>query len=172
MKLEGSRGLSLALRDQLAAWLKDCSKIAILGIGNPLRGDDAVGMEIVKLLKGKVPMNVELLECETVPENFTRQIREFNPTHVLMIDAAQFEAEPGEARLVPPEKILGMTLSTHAIPLSMLAEVIKDSINAKVMILGVQPQKIEFGEGLTPELQKASKRIAGILAEALNQFVK
>jgi len=166
------KGSKLTLRDQLEAWLKDCNKITVLGIGNPLRGDDAVGMEIVKLLKGKVPRNVELLECETVPESFTRQIREFNPTHVLMIDAAQFEAEPGEARMVPPEKILGMTLSTHAIPLSILAEVIKESINAKVMILGVQPRRIEFGEGLTPELRRASRRIAGILAEALNQFVK
>jgi len=172
MKLEGSRGLSLALRDELAVWLKDCSKIAILGIGNPLRGDDAVGMEIIKLLKGKVPRNVELLECETVPENFTREIKEFNPTHVLMIDAAQFEAEPGEPRLVPPENVLGMTLSTHALPLSLMAEVIKDSINAKVMILGVQPGRIEFGEGLTPELQKSSKRIANILISALNDFIK
>jgi len=159
----------LGLRDQLAVWLKDCSKIAILGIGNPLRGDDAVGMEIVKLLKGRVPKKVKLLECETVPENFTRDIKEFNPTHVLMIDAAQFEAEPGEVRLVPPEKIMGMTLSTHALPLSLLAEVIKDSVNAKVMILGVQPRRIEFGEGLTPELQKASRRIAGILVKALNK---
>lgn len=162
----------MALGEQLRIWLGECDKVAVLGIGNPLRRDDAVGMEIVKLLKGRVQRKVRLLECETVPENFTREIREFSPTHVLMIDAAQLGAEPGEARLVPPERILGMALSTHAIPLSLLTEIIKQSINAKVMILGVQPKAIEFGEGLTPELQKASKRIAGILVKALKERIK
>jgi len=161
----------LTLGEQLRVWLAGCERVAVLGIGNPLRGDDATGMEIVRLLKGRVSRKVRLLECETVPENFTREIGEFNPTHVLMIDAAQLGVEPGEARLVPPEQILGMTLSTHAIPLSLLAEVIWRSIDARVMILGVQPKEVEFGEGLSAELQKASRRIAGILVKALKQCV-
>lgn len=162
----------MALRDQIGAWLRGCEKTAILGIGNPMREDDAIGMEIVKLLKGRVPKKVKLLECQTVPENFMREIGQFHPTHVLMIDAAQLESEPGEARLVTPDKILGMALSTHTIPLSILAEVIQNSVNAKVMILGVQPKSIEFREELTPELQEASERIANILIKSLNKFVK
>ena len=137
-----------------------------------MRGDDSVGVEIVKLLKGRVPRNVKLLECQTVPENFMREIRWFNPTHVLIIDATQLGAEPGEARLVAPDEILGMALSTHQIPLSILAEVIENSVNAKVIILGVQPKSIEFREELTPELQEASERIANILIKSLNKFVK
>jgi len=137
-----------------------------------MRGDDAVGVEIVKLLKGRVPRNVKLLECQTVPENFMREIRWFNPTHVLIIDAAQLGAEPGEARLVAPDEILGMALSTHQIPLSILAEVIENIVNAKVMILGVQPKSIEFREELTPELQEASERIANILVDILDKLVR
>ncbi|RLI34093.1 hydrogenase maturation peptidase HycI [Candidatus Bathyarchaeota archaeon] len=137
-----------------------------------MRGDDVVGVEIVKLLKGRVPRNVKLLECQTVPENFMREIRWFNPTHVLIIDAAQLGAEPGEARLVAPDEILGMALSTHQIPLSILAEVIENIVNAKVMILGVQPKSIEFREELTPELQEASERIANILVDILDKLVR
>ncbi|RJS89675.1 hydrogenase maturation peptidase HycI [Candidatus Bathyarchaeota archaeon] len=137
-----------------------------------MRGDDAIGMEIVKLLKGRVPKKVKLLECQTVPENFMREIRRFNPTHVLIIDAAQLGAEPGEARLVAPDEILGMALSTHQIPLSILAEVIENIVNAKVMILGVQPKSIEFREELTPELQEASERIANILVDILDKLVR
>ena len=162
----------MAFGRQLRVWLDGCERVAVLGIGNPLRRDDAVGLEIVKMLKGRVPRKVRLLECETVPENFTREIREFSPTHVLMIDAAQLGAEPGEARLVPPERILGMVLSTHAIPLSLLTEVIKQSIDAEVMILGVQPKEIEFGEGLTPELRRASKRIVSILVRIMKESVR
>jgi len=162
----------LALRDQIGAWLRDYEKVAILGVGNPMRGDDAIGVEIVKLLKGRVPRKVKILECQTVPENFMREIRRFNPTHVLIIDAAQLEAEPGEARLVTPNEIQGMALSTHQIPLSILAEVIQNSIKAKVMILGVQPKTIEFREGLTSELQEASERVANILIESLSKLIK
>jgi len=162
----------LAFGRQLRVWLDGCERVAVLGIGNPLRRDDAVGLEIVKMLRGRASRKVRLLECETVPENFTREVREFRPTHVLMIDAAQLGAEPGEARLVPPERILGMFLSTHAIPLSLLTEVIKQSIDAEVMILGVQPKEIEFGEGLTPELRRASKRIVSILVRIMKESVR
>lgn len=159
----------MALADQIVAWLKGCDKLVILGIGNPMRGDDAIGIEIVKLLRGNVPENIKLLECQTVPENFTKEIRRFNPSHVLMVDAAHFEAEPGEAKLVPPEKISGVALSTHALPLSILAEILRKSINVKVMLLGVQPKKIEFGKKLTPELRKAAKKIAKALANMLEK---
>lgn len=162
----------MALRAQIGAWLEGCEKAAILGIGNPMRGDDAIGMEIVKLLKGRVPKKVKLLECQIVPENFIGEIERFTPTHILLIDAAQLEAQPGEARLVSPDRILGMALSTHAIPLSILAEVFQNSISAKVMILGVQPKNIDFGEGLTPELQKASKKIADLLIRVLSEVIR
>ena len=162
----------MSLGDQIVAWLKGCEKAAFLGIGNPMRGDDAIGMEVVKLLKGKVPRNVKLFECQTVPENFTREIRRFKPTHVLMIDAAQLEAKPGEASLVTPDEILGMALSTHTMPLYILAKVIRKSVNAKVMILGVQPKSVGFGEEITPELQKASKEIVNLLIESLNKLGK
>jgi Ni,Fe-hydrogenase maturation factor len=35
-----------------------------------MRGDNAVGVEIVKLLKRKVLENVKLFECPAVPVNF------------------------------------------------------------------------------------------------------
>jgi len=65
----------------------------VLGIGNPLRGDDAVGLRIIQNLMGKVPDDVLLLECEMVPENYLSKIEQFKPTHVLMVDAAQLNEE-------------------------------------------------------------------------------
>jgi Ni,Fe-hydrogenase maturation factor len=50
--------------------------------------DDFVGVKIVQDLNGKVSDNVYLIECETVPESYLQQIVDFNPTHILLIDAA------------------------------------------------------------------------------------
>lgn len=116
-----SRGIELVLENMLKKWMKNCSKLVILGIGNTLRKDYALGLEIFKMLRGKVPKSVKLIECRTSPEYFTREIKRFKSSHVLMIDAAHFKAEPGEAAFLPPEKIFGVALSTHAMPLYMPA---------------------------------------------------
>jgi len=157
---------TLALRDQIAAWLGYCERLAVLGIGNPLRGDDGVGMEVVKMLRGKVGGSVRLFECEMMPENFLGEIERFSPTHVLMIDAALLEAKLGEARLISPEEIAGTAMFTHALPLSILTRLLQEHIGAKVTLLGVQPKRTEFGEELSLELREAAKQIAETIRQA------
>ena len=78
------------LKTDLEEWLKNSKKVVIAGIGNPIRSDDLVGVKIVQELKNKVSKEVELFECETVPESFIEPITKLNPTHVLLIDAAFF----------------------------------------------------------------------------------
>ena len=141
----------------------------VLGIGNPLRGDDALGLEVLKLLRGRVPRCVRLIDCGTMPENFTGEVKRFKPSHVLLIDAASFDAEPGVVRLVQPEDIGGVAVSTHALPLSMFAEIVQKTIKAKVVLLGVQPKRLDFVEGLTPEVEKAVQEIAGGLVRLLGE---
>jgi len=58
-----------------------------IGLLLPLASGSPI-IEMVKLLEGKVSENVKLLECQTVPENLTKEIKKFNLSHVLMIDAA------------------------------------------------------------------------------------
>jgi hydrogenase 3 maturation protease len=154
----------------LKKWLTGYSKLAILGIGNPMKGDDDVGIEILKLLKNKVPKNVKLIECQTTPENFTGKVKRFKPSHVLMIDAAHFKAKAGKARLFPPNEISDLALSTHAMPLYILAETIQNSIGASVMLLGIQPKNMNFGEKLSPEIQKVIKEIANNIITTLKKI--
>jgi len=144
----------------------------VLGIGNPLRGDDAIGLKVIQNLLGKVPENVLLLECEMVPENYLSKIEEFKPTHVLMIDAAHLNREAGASRLISIEEIAGTALSTHTLPLSFLAEIIKQNVGADVALLGIQPESIEFKEGLSPHLQEASRRIADLIVKVVKESVQ
>jgi hydrogenase 3 maturation protease len=152
---------------ELRRWLQGCNKLAVLGIGNPLRGDDAVGLEILRLLRGKVPRNVRLIESQIMPENFTGEVERFNPSHVLLIDAASFRAKPGVVKIVPPEGIEGVTVSTHALPLSIFVEIVQKSVKAKVLLLGVRPKTVNFAEGLSPEVEETAKDIAETLEVVL-----
>ena len=143
-----------------------------MGIGNPLRGDDALGIELIKLLRNRVSRNVLLIEGGPVPENFIGKIKIFAPSHVLLIDAACFGGNPGDASLISPEQITGVIISTHAIPLHLTAELIREVTGAKIMLLGVQPKNVDLGEKISPEVKDSIKRIAGILVEILNKTLK
>lgn len=158
------------IQKELEKWLKDAGKIVIAGIGNPIRTDDFVGTKIVQDLEGKVSKNVLLIECETVPESYILEIEEFKPTHVLLIDAALLQLEPGQARLLAPEEIPDFsTISSHTLPLRIFSEYLSKSTNAKIALLLIEPKNVEFGEGLTVEVRRASEKIASLLQRLLEK---
>jgi len=156
---------------QLKDWLADAKRVVIAGIGNPIRSDDFVGTKIVQDLEGKVSANVQIIECETVPESYILEIEQFNPTHVLLIDAALLDLKPGEAKLFAPEQVTGFSaVSSHMLPLRVFSDYLKEATGAKVALLLVQPKNLEFGEGLSSELQVASRELAGLLSDLLSRF--
>ena len=159
------------LAKELKDWLADAKKVVIAGIGNPIRMDDFVGTKIAQDLTGKVSENVRLIECDTVPESYLLDIEEFKPTHVLLIDAALLDLAPSEACLFSPEQVAGFSaVSSHVLPLRVFSENVKQSTGAKIALLLIQPKNVEFGEGLSLELQGAAERIAGLLLDLLSKI--
>ena len=65
----------------------------LLGIGNPLNGDDGVGIYVAEQFRkeGWIP-----LACGTAPENFTGIIRKTRPSCLVLVDAAAMGIFPGE----------------------------------------------------------------------------
>lgn len=160
----------MELKHELALKLRNCKRLVIMGIGNTLRTDDAIGIIIVKDLRSKVQGNVKVIECEMVPENYFAEIKKYKPTHVLVIDAAHFEAEPGNAKIIPSDMISSTALSTHAMPLSLFMKLIIDDTKAQVILLGIQPDSTKFGEGLSPKLLKAAPEIANAVINSLGSM--
>ncbi len=142
-------------------------RVTILGIGSPIRSDDAVGLKVVEYLEEKGLENVQIINSGTVPESFTGKIREYMPTHVLMIDAAHIEEEPGVSRVIPTQMICDVCLSTHKLPLTVLTNYLDKTLGAKVGLVGIQPLSILFGEEMTPELVKAAKEVAEAIFKVL-----
>jgi hydrogenase 3 maturation protease len=161
----------MGLRESLEAFLGDSleRRVVLMGIGSPIRMDDAVGLHVIELLEAMRLDDVLLLSTEIVPEGYTGKVREFKPTHVLMVDAAHFNGEPGEGRLIPTQLITGTAISTHNMPLTILADYIEKSMCAKVALLGIQPIGVYFGEGLSPEVEAGAINISKILYEVLTK---
>ncbi len=164
-------GLSkkVSLKDQVSCWIQDCERLVVLGVGNPMRGDDAVGIEVAKRLFGRVPEWIRIIDCGMTPENFLPEIEAYCPTHVLIADAAELHAEPGAAQLLPLEKMLNAAISTHTIPLSILAGVLAEEVKAKIVLLGIQPHDTSLTEEMSPELKKAAEEIIETILEAVKE---
>jgi hydrogenase 3 maturation protease len=156
------------VQKELKAWFLDAKRVVVAGIGNPIRMDDFVGVKIVRGLRGKVSEKVYLIECETVPENFIQQIIDFNPTHILLVDAAVLGLKPGNSRLIKLEQLaMFPVVSTHALPLRIFCEYVAKTTKAKVVLLLIEPKKADFGEGLTPEVEASAQEIVNALLRVL-----
>jgi hydrogenase 3 maturation protease len=137
----------------------------IIGVGNPLRGDDGFGPALIAGLHGKTRIN--LLDAEEIPEAFLDQAVQMAPDKLLIADAVALGGLPGEAALMPPEQLgQKIAISTHNLPLLMFIKFFREqSPNTEVMLLGVQPKGIEFGKELSPEIRKTIDSLVGIISD-------
>ena len=166
--MNGSKKTEKDIEVDLKNWLSNAQKVVIAGIGNPIRKDDFVGVEIVRNLKNKVSESVYLIECETVPESFMETIAEFSPTHILIIDAAMLNLNPGSSKLIEPGQLRRHpVISTHALPLRIFCEYLAKTTGAKIALLVMQPKDTGFGEGLTSKLKETATALSNLLSKTL-----
>jgi hydrogenase 3 maturation protease len=159
-----------SLPDLLRSRLAGARRIAVLAVGSPLRGDDAAGLlaarELQRLLdaRPKAAVDCAVFVGETAPESFTGEIRRFRPTHVVILDAADFGGAPGEAALIDPEAIRGNpSLSTHNLPMSLLTKYLAAELGCAVMIVGIQPARSRFGDPVSEAVAAGARNLARLL---------
>ncbi|OYT59451.1 hydrogenase maturation peptidase HycI [Euryarchaeota archaeon ex4484_178] len=133
----------------------------LMGIGNELRGDDAIGIYVARNFR-KVGWKV--IVAGQVPEDFTSEIKNLKPDILIMVDAALMNLPPGEIRIVPAEKIPKVAFSTHGMPLSFFMEYIEEYVK-RCLLIGIQPKSMEFGVGLSEEVKAAGDELIQILKE-------
>ena len=135
----------------------------IIGIGNALKGDDAAGPIVCERLRGKI--SAEIIDAGTVPENYIQPVIEKAPDNLLVIDAIDFGAPPGELRIFQPEQLNSLVISTHTLSPRIFVDMIKQSVDVKVLFLGVQPAKIVLGQPLSAEVDEAIELLIKALVE-------
>lgn len=151
------------MKELNALWGKDPEKrVALIGIGSDIRGDEAAGPRVIDHLQAE-GLDALLIRAESRPENFTKEIRRYNPTHVVFIQAASFGGAPGEHLLTTIE---GHGGSLHESPLTTLYHFLDTVLDAEWRLLLVEPKATSVGD-MTPELEEAAKRIAGEIAFTL-----
>lgn len=130
----------------------------VLGVGNPFRRDDGIGPAVIARLQADKSVDgVDLLDGGT--DGFALMDHMQGYEKVLIVDAVNMGAAPGEIRLFSPgEAALSITadaLSTHGFGLAeVIALMDRLDVHINLQILGIQAKDVTFGEGLSPEIAR------------------
>jgi hydrogenase maturation protease HycI len=144
-------------------------RLALVGIGHELRGDDAAGLKVAHGLRerfgtaGETAVNGLVwlvLEAGPAPENVTGALRRFRPDLVLFIDAAQMDEPAGTIRWLTPQETDGFGASTHSLPFSVLATYLTAELGCEVALIGLQPAANRLGVSLSPAVAHAVNQLA------------
>jgi hydrogenase 3 maturation protease len=142
----------------------------VLGIGNPLGGDDAAGPCLVRMLKRrrqrtqKSYSEITAVDAATAPESYASTIRQHRPDLLILVDAADMGLPPGSLRAIPPEKISVLSFSTHHMPLSMFISYVQEFCG-KVLLIGVQPGRTEMGKRLSEVVRKSTTELGEVILQ-------
>jgi hydrogenase 3 maturation protease len=128
-----------------------------VGIGNVLHRDDGVGVYIARKIREN--QHIRVINAEVSIENYIGKVNAINPAVIILIDSMFFGREPGYSQLLSMERLRGSCTHTHNISLRMITELFK----SEILILGVQPATVSFGEGLSGPVQKKADRLVSVI---------
>lgn len=137
-------------------------KTLIVGIGNSLKKDDGVGIYFINLLKKqKENSRFLLLDAGNIPENYLGKIKSYKADSIVFIDALDFSGKAGEVRIFSKDNLVNFNVSTHSASLGLAIEYLeKEDCLVNIAIIGFQPKKISFGEGLSKVVAQAAQNLA------------
>ncbi len=136
----------------------------LMGIGNELNGDDAIGVLVARKLKKEL-IGWEVIDAGVMPESYTSKIERLKPELLVMVDAIDGEElVPGDVKIVDRKSMGNLILSTHSIPLSVLYDYLSQSVQ-RIVVIGI---KIGEHAPYTPcmlNVDKVSKKVYNIIKD-------
>ncbi len=145
-------------------------RTAVIGLGNPLRGDDGVGPRVVNELRRRgLPTDVTAIDGGNAGLDLLDELEEWE--RIVIVDAAELGLEPGQfARFTLAEiKLRDDCFSSHSAGLGeviMLASALGRRI-PEIVVFGVQPAEIGWGEGLSQAVEAAIPALSDAILEEL-----
>ena len=144
----------------------------VIGLGNPMRGDDGVGVRVTRtLIAENLPDNVQVVDGGTRGLGLVSLMEGWQ--RVILVDAADVGQAPGRfVRFTPQEaRLLGedQHLSAHEAGLRD-ALLLADALNLlpeEVIIYGVQPASLEWEDRLSSQVEASIPVLVGSILDEL-----
>jgi len=148
------------------------ARAIVIGVGNPDRGDDAVGLLVARRVRERAGEGIVTVEHTGDGAALLEAWK--GAKSATIVDAARSSAAPGtlhrfDARSGPiPARLLGGT-STHDLGVAEAVELSRslDQLPARLVVWGIVGRRFDLGAQLSPEVERAAEWLAeAILREA------
>jgi hydrogenase maturation protease len=150
------------------------NNLAIIGIGNEIMGDDGIGPAILRTLsRESLPEEIDLIDGGTGGMSLLHTMKDYD--RVVFIDSGDFGGIPGEIKVFTPDVAHSVKkMRRYSLHEADLMEIIRLSQRVGeapeiIIVIIIQPKKIEMNTSLSPELAAAVHRGA---KEVISQMKK
>ncbi len=147
------------------AWL------ALIGVGNRFRRDDAAGLEVAARLRATHPPGIRILEEEGEPASLIQSFELMQ--EALIIDAVSTGGNPGDLYRFDathePLPVETFGSSTHTLGVGDAIELARelDRLPPRLAVYGIEGESFEAGEGLSPAVEATVSALIAELHEEL-----
>lgn len=168
MPLSVDEARRLALDDALSAHPRD--QIVVIGCGNLLRGDDAVGPILVRHLWDQgVPDGITLVDGGTAGMDVAFKMR--GARRVIIVDASATGVEPGTVYCIPGNELEDLPsldgIHTHQFrwdhALSFGRWLLADEYPDDIVVYLIEAAQTEPGAPLSPPVEDAMHEVVALI---------
>lgn len=159
---------------QLTDWERDVHScllgagegvVHLVGIGNPIKQDDGVGLKIVSNLRrllGPSPTpKIRIHPPSVNPEKVMSEVAA-KGERLVVLDAVEGNKEPGSIICARLDQTKFGFFATHNLPLKLVPGIAEAP--GETFVIGVQPESLGVGEELSLTVNAASDRLVAAIA--------
>jgi hydrogenase maturation protease len=156
--------------------MTDSHATVVIGLGNPLMGDDGLGLAALAVLReeGGLAPDVELLDGGTWGMNLLPVLE--SADRVILLDAIQTDAPPGTVVELAGDQLpagLQHKLSPHQIDLREVLALgaLRGTLPGHLVAIGIVPARVELSTALTPVVSAALPAMLDLVRRRLAALV-
>jgi hydrogenase maturation protease len=148
------------------------TRTLVLGLGNPIMGDDGVGIAALRALQEEweLPPDVELVDGGTWGMNLLPLIE--SAGRLILLDAINSGVSPGTLTVLERHQLpryFAFKLSPHQIDLREVLAVaeLRGALPERLVALGIQPARVEMGTALSPRVAASVGKLVDLVIDQL-----
>lgn len=152
--------------------MSDAARTVVIGLGNPLMGDDGVGLAALERLQDNWQLDddVTLVDGATWGLSLLPVIED--AARLVLVDAIAAHAPPGELVELTRERLpiyLTRKLSPHQVDMrdALAVAELRGRLPNDIVAIGVQPAAIELGTELSPVV---ARRLDALVRAVISQL--
>jgi hydrogenase maturation protease len=157
-------------------------KIAVIGIGQSLRGDDGAGLEAIRRWREKYPETANRSEVRTEASELPGlALIDFiqDADAAVIVDAVKSSAKPGTVHRITPDDLSAFqsdARSAHgwgaAETLQLGYQLYPALKKIPVRLVGIEAEQVDLGAGLSQHVAQAMPAVCRIIEDEVQTFLE